>query len=151
MKKILSIFLAIQILFLQVSVYADVPRTEYIAKNQPAPFAGTLLNDLAAAKIISEKQKIKDECELQKTYVSLTRDAKCKLKVDLLKIEIDIGERKYNTMMEIKNKEIDNITKIALKHDKPSTKIWWASGGAVAGIAVTIGMFFLVGYVSDNR
>jgi hypothetical protein len=145
MKRFLSVLLVFATLFSPLAVYAE-PTITPIEKGQPAPYDGSLLNNEALAKIMAEKQKAKELCELENKYLKMRSEVDCDLKVNNAKIELDAAKKKYDAVVQIKQEEIERLQKLALKNDNNNHK-WWLAGGVIAGVLVTVGAFLLVAQV----
>jgi hypothetical protein len=83
-------------------------------------------------------------------------DAECELKIDLeldklgaqmdlinesLKVSLRATENKYDSIIKIKNDEIDRLTSLAINSDADYTH-WWTAGGFVVGALVSLAIFY---------
>ena len=151
MNKFVAIFVAIQICFLPVMAYADpvsgTPMITPLKKGSKAPYSGSLLNNAALAKIKTEKEAAKERCELENKYLKMRGKTECDLKVQNAKIELDVSQKKFGTIIKIKDDEIERLQDIAIKSSKGSSHKWWLAGGIVVGVAITVGAFLLAAQV----
>ena len=67
--------------------------------------------------------------------------ARHKMEMDNAKIAHDMVERRYSSIVQINNKEIERLQKIALERRNEYSPLWFA-GGVVAGIATSIAIFY---------
>ena len=141
MNKFISSFLGLCILFCPTLGYTEPTATPMI-KGDKAPYNGTLLNNEALAKIMTEKQEAKEKCELENKYLQMRGKVDCDLKVNNAKIDLEAVKEKHKAIVEIKQKEIERLQKIALKNDGRNHK-WWLAGGLAAGVLITVGAFLL--------
>ena len=126
---------------------APKPKVTGIAKGEKAPYAGVLLNSSAAAKIFSERSYSVVECQLKIDYMLQKEIAKHQLFLKSMEASLEATNKKYNAVIQIKDKEIEKLTDIALKKKDYSTL--WATAGFLVGVTLTIGMFFVVSKVAD--
>jgi hypothetical protein len=126
-----------------ISFAQDEPKMTYLKKGSVTPYDGALLNDVAQAQIISEKKNVENNCQLQNSYLVNREVAKCDLLIGNSKLDLSYTQKKYDTLLDAKNKELDRMTKLAEKGTKDYS-MWWAAGGMVVGIAATVAVFFLV-------
>lgn len=117
------------------------PKVTEIKKDTPAPFDGVLLNPSAAAQMLANKKYIDLECKLK---IDLELD-KLKAKNDLLlkslQTSLDASNKKYDSIIAIKDEEIYRLTDIAMESPSDYSH-WWAAGGFLVGAAVSLGIFF---------
>ena len=120
------------------------PKITGIKKGQVAPYTGVLLNTLAAAKIFTEKDFFNEECQLKIDYAVQREIARMNLLLNSTKASLDSMEKRYGAIIQIKDTEIERLSKIALE-PKNNYSAWWASGGVIVGIALTIVTVYAVG------
>ena len=58
-----------------------------------------------------------------------------------LKASLKATENKYESIIDIKNDEINRLTDIAVNSDADYTH-WWTAGGFVAGALVSLAIFY---------
>lgn len=119
----------------------EAPKITDIQEGQSAPFTGTLLNPAAAAQIIAEKENMESECKLRYDYIKSREQAKCDLLINNLNISLDITQKKYESIINIKDDEIKRLNEIALENSGDYSH-WWAAGGFIVGALVSIGIFY---------
>ncbi len=137
-----TIITTISITLFSLNVCADeLPKMTDLSKNQKAPFTGTLFNISAVAQIIAETENARQQCSLQKNYIEGKEKAKCDLAVNNFQANLTALEQKHNSILEIKNEEIDRLDRIAI--EKPNrNNHWWFAGGMVVGIVTSVVIFY---------
>lgn len=145
MMRLLIPFL-ICLLAFQPLVWAqdEEPAITDIREGQTAPFTGTLLNPAAVAQMLAEQEANQTECELRIQYAEDRQQAMCSLSLDSTVASLEALQERYNSIMEIKNDEIERLTEIALEADNGDYSHWWFTGGIVIGVAATIGIAFAI-------
>ena len=137
-----------------MGVYANPPETPIeapiepkvtgIQKGEIAPYSGVLFNPLAAARILTDKNYSDEECKLKIDYAVQKEIARMNLLLNSTQASMDSMELKYASIIKIKDTEIERLSEIALKSNK-SHSAWWAAGGVIVGIALTIATVYAVG------
>jgi hypothetical protein len=56
-------------------------------------------------------------------------------------IEKEADQKKYNSLMALKNAEIKRLQDSLKKTDKTDYTRWWFAGGILAGIGLSVGIF----------
>ena len=119
------------------------PRITGIQKGEKAPYSGVLLNSLAAAQVFSDKSFAGKECELRIKFAVDKEIARMGLLLDSTKVSLETVEKKYNSIITIKDSEIKRLSDLAMK-DKTDYSALWFTGGALAGIALTVAVIYAV-------
>ena len=115
-----------------------------IRVGQSAPFTGTLLNPAAVAQMLAEQEAQQTECELRIQYAEDRQQQLCSLSLDSTVASLEALQERYNSIMEIKDGEIERLTEIALEADNGDYSHWWFASGIVIGVATTIGIAFAI-------
>ena len=146
MVKLISIFLSVLLVFLPVFSYAadEAPKTVYVKKGAKAPFAGSLLNAPAVAKILADREAQAAKCKENTNYLLARAEIECKKKLDTVKSDYKIDSKKLNAIIAAKNEEIKKNQEIILKASKATSPWVWAGIGCAVGVAATIGGVFLI-------
>ena len=118
------------------------PKITSIAKDQPAPYSGVLLNTVAAAKIFTEKEFIDMECELRIEYAVQKEILRLNLLLETSKATVESMDKKYTSLLDIKDQEIKRLGKVASETNDWSSL--WYVGGIVTGIALTVAIVYAV-------
>ena len=113
-----------------------------LMKGQKAPYSGVLLDNVSAARIFTDKKYFEDQWKLKLEYELGKERAKLNLKIETQKASLDALQEKHTTLINLKDKEIERLTEIAAGKEDYST--WWAVGGVLAGIGLTLAVVFAV-------
>ena len=110
---------------------------------QKAPYAGILLDSIAASKMIVDKKYVQLEVELSLRKEFAKQLADKRLAFDLLKVEHDSLKKIHQETLKLKNQQIDSLDE-ALKNElgKKDNSQWWLAGGVVIGIVLSIAVFY---------
>ena len=136
MTKIIAIVL---LLVFPVQAYADMPQIAPLGQGQPAPFSGVLYNPTAVAETIAQREALIAQHSLNLEILEERLRAELGLTIDNLQADLDSYEKKYNSMVEIKDEQIRNLQEVAL--DKGNSSLWFV-GGIGSGILLTIGVVY---------
>ena len=140
------IFLLVSLLVLQPLALAQEvePIITDIIEGQTAPFSGTLLNPAAVAQMLAEKEASETECELRIEYAEDRQQAMCDLVVDSTTASLEALQERYNTIMDIKDQEIERLTEIAIEADHRDFSTVWFTGGVILGVTTAIAIAFAI-------
>jgi hypothetical protein len=97
-----TLTITISILFLSSTTLAQTTpegQATALEKGDKAPFAGTLLDPAAVAKILADKKFAEEECKLNTNKEKDLLNAKCKRDTDYLKSELEIEKKKHNLIV----------------------------------------------------
>ena len=124
------------------TLITDTELTQAIAIGPPSEPVWCYSND-ANAILVSAPQRVREQCELKLEQELQKAKAEFDYFQNQLIISIESLNKKYDTMMRIKNDEIEQLTQAALKRPNDYS-LWWASGGVIAGVATTLAIVFMV-------
>tara|TARA_R100001594_G_scaffold61589_2_gene95768 strand:+ start:615 stop:1073 length:459 start_codon:yes stop_codon:yes gene_type:complete len=147
LNKLISLLL-VALMTIPTVVFADTPevppqpKITSIAKDQPAPYSGVLLNTVAAAKIFTEKEFIDMECELRIEYAVQKEILRLNLLLETSQATVESMDKKYTSLLDIKDQEIKRLGKVASETNDWSSL--WYVGGIVTGIALTVAIVYAV-------
>ena len=146
--KTLSLIVFLNIFLCSISFAQTTTSTTgkftILNKGAAAPFAGTLFDPVATAKILAEKETQKQRCKADSKYEKDLLNAACKRETDLLKSELGIEKKKNNLIISAQQEEIEALRNLA----KGSDNTLWVTIGFVAGAATSIAIFFAAVEVS---
>lgn len=118
------------------------PAIVAVYKGGIVPFTGVLLNPAAVAQVIVDAKNAKAECDIRiEREVSKEKsfsDARLKDKDTELKYTKDT----LSEQIRLRDVELDRIRNERIKES--SGNVWWAVGGAVGGVVVTLAITFVV-------
>jgi len=137
MTKFIATFLLI--LFPLTLFASEIPKVSPMNKGDIAPFSGTLLNAAAVAEIVAQREFLINQHKLNLSALKERLDTECNLKVGNLQADLDAFKFKYDSMIRIKDQEIDKLQDIVVQQPNKHSH-WWFSGGILVGILVTIGI-----------
>jgi len=143
--KLLSLVLCLSLTLAPVC-FAEEPipkgKITGLMKGQKAPYSGVLLDNVSAARIFIDKKYFEDQWKLKLEYELGKERAKLNLTIETQKASLDALQEKHTTLINLKDKEIERLTEIAAGKEDYST--WWAVGGVLAGIGLTLAVVFAV-------
>jgi hypothetical protein len=146
-KQILSLFLAFSLAILwPLNLVAQEtsegsPKVTEIKKGEAAPFNGVLFSPPAAAQLLANKKYVDLECKLKIDLELDKLTAKNDLMLKSLQSSLDASNKKYDSIISIKDEEIYRLTDIAMASSNDNSH-WWAAGGFLVGAVVSLGIFF---------
>ena len=146
-NKIITIILLVT--FPVISFADDVPKIKPMNKGEVAPFAGVLFNSSAVAQTIAEKEYNAQQCRLRIQHLEQKEKAKCDLIISTTKVEIDFLQKKYDSIMKIKDEEINRLQKFALERPNKNSH-WWFAGGVFAGIVTSVVIFYAAVEIKES-
>lgn len=145
MKKIISCFLVWTMCLLPIQVNAEELQgtVTSLAIDEKAPYAGVLLDPIAASKMLVDKKylKIEIELELRKEF---QRDlAEKTMTLNLLKVDYDFLKKVHEETLTVKEKQINDLNLLLREEmSKEDHSGWWIFGGITAGILLSLGVFY---------
>ena len=142
LNKILALCISAN-LALAPAAYADdeQPMFTHLDQGATAPFAGTLFNPAATARLIAESQFSMSECDLEVEYECGQVRAEYQLQLDILQARYDSLDERHTLLMDIKQTEINTYRDMAIEQPNKNNH-WWLAGGVVTGIGLTLGVLF---------
>ena len=145
-SKIISLILCFSLVYAPVCFAEDTPipkgKITGLSKGEHAPYTGVLLDNIAAARVFSDKKYLKEQFDLKLQYELGKQKARLDLTIQSQKASLDALQEKHTTLIDIKDEEIKRLSDIAAGKEDYST--WWAVGGVVVGIGLTLAVVFAV-------
>ena len=139
LNKIIAIILLVS--FPTIIFANDLPKIKPMNKGETAPFSGVLFNSSAVAQSIAEKEYNAEQCRLRIDHLEQKEKARCDLLVATAKVEIDFLKKKYDSILKIKDEEVNRFQKLALERPNKNSH-WWFAGGMVTGIVTSVVIFY---------
>lgn len=134
------------ILFLTTFALAQ-PLMTPLSEGESAPFDGRLFNDEAVVSMLTMKDHLEEQCDIQSALdYSLSLNEK-QLEIDVLKIEKETLETKHKLLMEIKEQEIETLR----KHVDPRRALWAFLGGFVVGTGASLSTYYAVQKMTESN
>jgi len=128
----------------------EAPKIKPMNQGELAPFPGVLFNSSAIAQSIAEKEYNFEQCRLRIGHIEEKEKIRCDLLVSTVKIEVDFLQKRYDSILKIKDDEVNRLQEIAL--DRPNKNShWWFAGGVVAGIVTSIAIFYAAVEIRENN
>ena len=119
-----------------------------IKKGQTAPFDGILLDKKAEATMAAKRESAVKICEIDKNYTIKKLKAECDFNNRILTIEKESEKKKHDGLMALKNAEVKRLEEALKKSQKPDYSKLWFVGGFVAGVGLSIGIFYAAAQAS---
>jgi len=119
-----------------------------IKKGQTAPFDGILLDKKAEATMAAKRESAVKICEIDKNYTIKKLKAQCDFDKRFLTIEKTTAQNKHDSLMNLKNAEVKRLEEALKKSQKPDYSKLWFVGGFVAGVGLSIGIFYAAAQAS---
>jgi len=120
----------------------------FLNKGDTAPFNGTLFSIEATAQLLANKERSKQECDLEIKYETDKLQAKCTRDNDLLASELQIEKKKYSVIVAAQDEEITRLQKIASGAGNYDT--FWFGGGVALGIITSVAIFFAAAEIAKK-
>jgi ABC-type transport system substrate-binding protein len=140
-KAISFILISILVLLQPLSALAQSPTVTDLEKGQTAPYSGVLFNPEAAAQLLAQQKYADAECELKIDLEIDKLGAQMDLINESLKASLRATENKYESIIDIKDDEINRLTDLAMESGGNYSH-WWAAGGFIVGAFVSLGIFY---------
>ena len=119
-----------------------------LGKGERAPYQGILFDIQAATKLKLDKEFAQKSFKLQLDYEKKKISAEFTLRLNALQIQHDTLKSKTDTLLVIKNDEINRLQ--GLIKDSPNDyNNWFFAGGVVAGVLLSIGIFYATVEIRD--
>ena len=117
-------------------------KVSVLKKGQKAPFNGILFDKQAEATITAKSESVVKICNLEKDYQKKSLEADCNLSTKTLSTQLSSEQAKHKALMKIKDGQVSRLTEALKDSNKPDYHTWWFSGGFVAGVALSLGIFY---------
>ena len=141
MKQLLILIL-IPILIFPIHIFAqEAPKVVEIKVGEIAPYTGVLLDNKAAAEMLTNQKYSKEQCKLTIDYELSKLKAQNDLLLTSIQASLEAAEDKYESVLVIKDVEIERLNEIALEASRDYSE-WWAAGGFIVGSLITLEIFF---------
>ena len=143
-KKTLSCFMALTIFLLPIQVKAEELQgtVTSLAVDEKAPYAGILLDPIAASKMLVDKKYLKIEIELELRKEFQKELAEKTMAYDLLKVDYSSLRKIHEETLLVKEKQINDLNLLLKEEMKPDHSEWWVLGGVTIGILLSVAVFY---------
>ena len=143
-KKILACLVSIMVILAPITASAEEMegKVTSLSLNQKAPYAGVLLDPIAASKIVVDQKYLKSEIELRLRKEFQQDLASKRLAFDLLKVEHDSLQKIHKETTLLRDQQINDLN--ILLHEEMGNDYteWWVMGGVVIGIVLSVAVFY---------
>jgi len=144
-RKTISCFLALALFLLPIHVKAEELQgtVTSLAIDDPAPYAGVLLDPIAASKMLVDKKYLRIEIELELRKEFQKNLAEKSMALDLLTVDHNSLKSVHQQTLSVKEKQINDLN-LLLKEEmnKEDHAEWWILGGVAIGIVLSLGVFY---------
>jgi len=123
--------------FLPLQVLAQVP----LDKGEKAPEDGVFLTKREAAEIIVERKAAKEKLELELSLQKKELDIICEGEKKIKDLYLDTEKEKGSLLLDLKQKQIENLYK-QLEKENTDYSMWWFATGAAVGTVASVAIFF---------
>tara|TARA_Y100000296_G_scaffold66987_1_gene79382 strand:+ start:464 stop:922 length:459 start_codon:yes stop_codon:yes gene_type:complete len=144
LKKILVCFISILLTGLPVEAAANEleGKVTSISLGEEAPYAGILLDSIAASKMVIDQKYLKFEIELNIRKEFQQELANKRLAFDLLKVEYDSLKKIHDGTMVIRDQQINDLNVLLKEEMSDDYTEWWVIGGVALGIILSVVTFY---------
>ena len=143
LKRIMVCFVTVMMAVMPVQVQAEDlnGRVTSLSLGEEAPYAGVLLDPIAASKMIVDEKYLRSEIELELRKEFQEELSSKRLAHDLLRVDYLSLQRVHEETLSLKNKQINDLNLI-LKDQSSNHSQWFALGGATIGVLLSIAVFY---------
>jgi len=143
-KKTLIIFISfLMVIIPSISIASELEgKVTSLSLNEKAPYAGVLLDPIAASKMIVDQKYTKAEIELTLRKEFQQDLANKRLAYDLLKIEYDSLKKIHDEILLLKEQQVDELNILLKQEMSNDYSQWWALGGVAIGIILSVAVFY---------
>ena len=138
-NKLLALFVCSVLISAPLS--ANAQQITNLEKDDPAPYAGVLMDTNTAAEILANEEYKKVECDLKIKFQVEKLEARHVLEMGTLQSRFDSLKEQNLSILRIKDAEILRLQEMALNNPNDNAH-WWMAGGVVAGIVTSIAIFY---------
>ena len=113
-----------------------------ISLNEEAPYAGVLLDPIAASKMIVNQKYLRAEIELGLRKEFQQELASKRLAFDLLKVEYDSLQKIHKEITLLRDQQINDLNLLLKEEMGNDYTEWWVMGGVAVGIVLSVAVFY---------
>ena len=143
-KKILACFISASIILIPFETSAEEleGKVTSLTLDEKAPYAGVLLDPIAASKMIVDQRYLRSEIELQLRKEFQQDLANKRLAFDLLKVEYDSLQKIHKDITLLRDQQINDLNLLLKEEMGNNYTEWWVMGGVVTGIILSVAVFY---------
>ena len=144
-KKIISCFVVLTMFLLPIQAKAEELQgtVTSLALDERAPYAGILLDPVAASKMLVDQKYLRIEIELELRKEFQKDLAEKTMAFDLLKVDHSSLKKIHEQTLIVKERQISDLN-LLLKEEmsRDDHSEWWIFGGVTIGILLSLGVFY---------
>ena len=143
-RRVVAVIAALTIVLTPTLAFAEQSldgQVYSIEKDERAPYAGVLLDGVAAAKMVTNQKYLKNEIELELRKEFQVKLSDATLNLELIKADYEALKKIHTDTLALREQEIKDLNK-SLKDEMQDYSHAWFAGGMVIGVLVSIGIFF---------
>ena len=110
--------------------------------DEKAPYAGVLLDPVAASKMIVDQRYLRSVIELELRKEFQQELANKRLAFDLLKVEHDSLQKIYKETTLLRNQQINDLNLLLKEEMSNDYTEWGVMGGVALGIVLSVAVFY---------
>ena len=143
-KKIVVCFISVLIVILPGPSAAEEleGRVTSISLNEKAPYAGILLDSIAASKMVINQKYLRSEIELELRKEFQQDLANKRLAFDLLKVEHDSLQKIHKEITLLRDQQVSDLNLLLREEMGNDYTEWWILGGVAIGIVLSVAVFY---------
>ena len=143
-KRILICFMSAVIGLIPIQVQAQdlEGKVTPLSLGEEAPYAGVLLDPIAASKMIVNQKYLRSEIELELRKEFQQELSSKRLTHDMLRIDYVSLRKIHEETLSLKNNQINDLNILLKDEIGNNSHQWWAAGGALAGIILSVAVFY---------
>ena len=120
-----------------------------IKENESAPFAGILLNDQAAAKLLVNLDAKQETCQIFIDEAVEKKSVELNYRIDICDIKLETEKSLRISQVKLRDDHITNLEKIVLKRRVPN-EIWFTLG-VFGGVGITLAAGYALGEINNPQ
>ena len=143
-KKNLVCFIIFAIVLSPLPAFAEQleGKVAALSLDERAPFAGVLLDPIAASKMIVDQKYLRAEIELELTKSFQQELADKRLSFDLLKVNYDSLKKIHEETLALKDEQIVDLNLLLKEEMSNNNSNWKVIGGMTVGIILSVAVFY---------
>jgi len=143
-KKVLACFVSALIVLVPLEASAEEleGKVTSISLNEKAPYAGVLLDPIAASKMVVDQKYLRSEIELELRKEFQQELSNKRLAFDLLKVDYDSLKKIHEETSLLRAQQINDLNLLLKEEMGNNYTEWWIFGGVAIGIALSIAVFY---------
>ena len=143
-KKMLICFISVLMIIIPSEAVANEleGKVTSISLNEEAPYAGVLLDPIAASKMFVNQKYLRAEIELGLRKEFQQELASKRLAFDLLKVEYDSLQKIHKEITLLRDQQINDLNLLLKEEMGNDYTEWWIMGGVAIGIFLSVAVFY---------